>query len=146
MRKAAPLAIVLFLTLSVQAQTWVDSVDRHGREQFMPAEKYKWDWGQATFLNSLIHLYQSKQTVAEKKIYLDYVKTAMDATYAVANGKHPNAVASAHGMAFLARITGEKKYLDNLHRNDFGGGPGFWADRRWFVEKPEYAWFQGSRR
>ncbi len=112
MRKAAPLAIVLFLTLSVQAQTWVDSVDRHGREQFMPAEKYKWDWGQATFLNSLIHLYQSKQTVAEKKIYLDYVKTAMDATYAVANGKHPNAVASAHGMAFLARITGEKKYLD----------------------------------
>lgn len=112
MRKAAPLAIFLFLTLSVQAQTWVDSVDRHGREQFMPAEKYKWDWGQATFLNSLIHLYQSKQTVAEKKIYFDYVRTAMDATYAVANGKHPNAVASAHGMAFLARITGEKKYLD----------------------------------
>jgi unsaturated rhamnogalacturonyl hydrolase len=36
----------------------------------------------------------------------------MDATYAVANGKHPNAVASAHGMAFLARITGDKKYLD----------------------------------
>lgn len=112
MRKAAPLAIFLFLTLSVHAQTWVDSVDRHGREQFMPAEKYKWDWGQATFLNSLIHLYQSKQTVAEKKIYFDYVRTAMDATYAVANGKHPNAVASAHGMAFLARITGEKKYLD----------------------------------
>ena len=112
MRKAAPLAIALFFTLSVHAQTWVDSVDRHGREQFMPAEKYKWDWGQATFLNSLIHLYQSKQTATEKKIYLDYVKTAMDATYAVANGKHPNAVASAHGMAFLARITRDKKYLD----------------------------------
>ncbi len=112
MRKAAPLAIVLLLTLSVKAQTWVDSVDLHGREQFMPAEKYKWDWGQATFLNSLIHLYQSKQTEAQKKVYLDYVKTAMDATYAVANGKHPNAVASAHGMAFLARVTGDKKYLD----------------------------------
>lgn len=112
MRKAAPLAIVLLLTLSVKAQTWVDSVDLHGREQFMPAEKYKWDWGQATFLNSLIHLYQSKQTEAQKKVYLDYVRTAMDATYAVANGKHPNAVASAHGMAFLARVTGDKKYLD----------------------------------
>lgn len=112
MRKAAPLAIVLLLSLSVSAQTWVDSVDLHGREQFMPAEKYKWDWGQATFLNSLIHLYHSKQTDAQKKVYLDYVRTAMDATYAVANGKHPNAVASAHGMAFLARITGEKKYLD----------------------------------
>ena len=36
----------------------------------------------------------------------------MDATYNVANGKHPNAVASAHGMAFLARLTGDKKYLD----------------------------------
>jgi unsaturated rhamnogalacturonyl hydrolase len=57
-------------------------------------------------------LYQSKQTEAQKKVYLDYVRTAMDATYAVANGKHPNAVASAHGMAFLARITGDKKYLD----------------------------------
>lgn len=112
MRKAAPLAIVLLLTLSVKAQTWVDSVDLHGREQFMPADKYKWDWGQATFLNSLIHLYQSKQTEAQKKVYLDYVRTAMDATYAVANGKHPNAVSSAHGMAFLARVTGDKKYLD----------------------------------
>jgi unsaturated rhamnogalacturonyl hydrolase len=80
----------------------------------MPADKYKWDWGQATFLNSLIHLYNSK-TVAEKKIYLDYVKQAMDATYTVANGKHPNAVASGHGMAFLARITGDKKYIDKCN-------------------------------
>jgi unsaturated rhamnogalacturonyl hydrolase len=96
---------------SVSAQTWVDSVDKHGREVFMPAAKYKWDWGQATFLNSLVHLYNSK-SADEKKIYLDYIKTAMDTTYAVANGKHPNAMASAHGMAFLARITGDKKYLD----------------------------------
>ncbi len=93
------------------SQSWVDSVERHGRDVFMPAEKYKWDWGQATFLNSLIHLYNSKSP-EQKKIYFDYVKTAMDATYAVANGKHPNAVASAHGMAFLARLTGDKKYLD----------------------------------
>jgi len=91
--------------------TWVDAVDKHGREVFMPADKYKWDWGQATFLNSLIHLYNAKSP-AEKIIYLNYVKVAMDATYNVANGKHPNAVASAHGMAFLARLTGDKKYLD----------------------------------
>ena len=91
--------------------TWVDAVDKHGREVFMPADKYKWDWGQATFLNSLIHLYNSK-SASEKLVYLNYVKVAMDATYNVANGKHPNAVASAHGMAFLARLTGDKKYLD----------------------------------
>jgi len=96
------------------AQTWVDSVDRHGREVFMPAAKYKWDWGQATFLNSLVHLYNSK-SAEEKKIYLDYIQKAMDTTYAVANGKHPNAIASAHGMAFLARITGDKKYLDKCN-------------------------------
>lgn len=104
-------SLFTFSSIICFSQSWVDSVDSHGREVFMPAEKYKWDWGQATFLNSLIHLYNSKSP-GQKKIYFDYVKTAMDATYAVANGKHPNAVASAHGMAFLARITGDKKYLD----------------------------------
>ena len=103
--------LFLLITFSSYAQTWVDSVEVNGREVFMPADKYKWDWGQATFLNSLVHLYSIKKG-KEKKLYLDYIKTAMDATYAVANGKHPNAVASAHGMAFLAKITSDKKYLD----------------------------------
>ena len=57
--------------------TWVDAVDKHGREVFMPADKYKWDWGQATFLNSLIHLYNSKST-SEKLLYLNYVKTILN--------------------------------------------------------------------
>lgn len=96
------------------SQSWVDGVDRHGRDVYMPAKQYKWDWGQATFLNSLVHLYYSAAE-GDKKIYLNYIKEAMDATYAVANGKHPNAVASGHGMAFLARITGEKKYLDKCN-------------------------------
>jgi len=92
------------------SQSWVDSVDVYGREEFMPAEKYKWDWGQATFLNSLVHLYNTRSGEAKEK-YLDYIKTAMDATYEHANGKHPNAVASGHGMVFLARVTGDEKYL-----------------------------------
>lgn len=115
MKKTGLLSISLLLCVVLEAQSWVDSVDRHGREVFMPADKYKWDWGQATFLNSLIHLYNTKPA-AEKQVYLSYIKTAMDATYAVANGKHPNAVASAHGMAFLARVTGEKKYLDKSNQ------------------------------
>lgn len=102
------------ISLTTQAQTWVDSVELHGREVYMPADKYKWDWGQATFLNSLIHLYNVKSGDA-KKVYFNYVKTAMDVSFPVANGKHPNAVASAHGMAFLARTTGEKKYLDKAN-------------------------------
>jgi unsaturated rhamnogalacturonyl hydrolase len=96
------------------SQTWVDSVDAHGRNVYMPAGKYKWDWGQATFLHSLVQLYNAKKG-ADKQRHLDYIRTAMDSTYAVANGKHPNAVASGHGMAFLARITGDKKYLDKAN-------------------------------
>ena len=103
--------IVFIVSSPVFSQSWVNAVDRHGRDVYMPADKYKWDWGQATFLNSLIHFYNSSAK-AEKGTYFNYIKQAMDATYTVANGKHPNAVASAHGMAFLARITGEKKYLD----------------------------------
>lgn len=108
------LFIVASMTNFTKAQTWVDSVDKQGREVFMTSDKYKWDWGQATFLNSLVQLYNSK-TGKEKTVYFDYIKTAMDATYSVANGKHPNAVASAHGMAFLAKITGDKKYLDKAN-------------------------------
>jgi hypothetical protein len=103
--------LFLFPVVNFAQTNWVDALDKHGREVFMPADKYKWDWGQATFLNSLIHLYNIKSP-SEKLVYLNYVKVAMDATYNVANGKHPNAVASAHGMAFLARVTGDKKYLD----------------------------------
>ena len=105
---------IFFSSLSGYTQTWVDSVEIHGREVYMPPDKYKWDWGQATFLNSLIHLYNSKP-ISQKKVYLDYIQTAMDATYSVANGKHPNACASAHGMGFLARITGDKKYLQKFN-------------------------------
>lgn len=104
-------SILTVVSKPVFSQSWVDAVDRHGRDVYMPANQYKWDWGQATFLNALIHLYHSSAE-GQKKIYLDYIRQAMDATYAVANGKHPNAVASGHGMAFLARITGDKKYLD----------------------------------
>ena len=97
---------ILFLSSTLLfSQNWVDAIDSYGREVYMPADKYKWDWGQATFLNSLVHLYNYKSQT-EKAKYLEYIKTAMDATYDVANGKHPNAVASGHGMAFLARITG----------------------------------------
>ena len=91
-------------------QTWVDSVDRHGREVYMPAAQYKWDWGQATFLNSLVHLYHA-EAGADKQLYFDYVRQAMEVSRPVANGKHPNAVASAHGLAFLARVTGDTSYI-----------------------------------
>ena len=110
MKNIIILGLLFLNALTLSSQTWVDSIETYGREVYMPAEKYKWDWGQGTFLNALVHLYNEK-TGVEKDKYLAYIKTAMDATYAVANGKHPNAVASGHGMAFLARVTHEEKYL-----------------------------------
>jgi len=109
-RKYSAASGILFLfTLSAFSQSWVDSADVYGREVLLPAEKYQWDWGPATFLNSVVHMYNYKLP-AEKEKYLEFIKIAMDTTYLVANGKHPNAVASGHGMAFLARITGDEKY------------------------------------
>jgi unsaturated rhamnogalacturonyl hydrolase len=109
--KGLILISLLFFSKNSHAQTWVDSLDVYGREVFMPADQYKWDWGQATMMNAMVHLYNAKPE-PQKRIYLDYVKTAMDKTYNDANGLHPNAVASGHGMAFLARITGEEKYIE----------------------------------
>ena len=112
------LIITLGLFLSIInaiAQTRADSLDVYGREVFMPAEQYKWDWGQATLLNAMVHQYNTKPE-SLKKIYLDYVKEAMDKTYNDANGLHPNAVASGHGMAFLAKVTGNKKYIDKANQ------------------------------
>jgi unsaturated rhamnogalacturonyl hydrolase len=114
--KKLVVVIGLFLfTWNAGAQTRIDSLDVYGREVFMPATQYKWDWGQATMLNAMVHLYYARPD-AEKKVYLDYIKTAMDLTFNDANGMHPNAVASGHGMAFLAKITSDPRYLEKANK------------------------------
>ncbi len=115
MKKLLVLLCLLLLTGNIFAQTRIDSLDVYGREVFMPSSQYKWDWGQATMLNSMVHLYNSKPE-AEKKVYLDYIRTAMDLTLNDANGMHPNAVASGHGMAFLAKITGDPRYVEKASK------------------------------
>lgn len=115
MLKLNPLFVFVFLlTLSLQTraqQSWIEPMSLHGQEVYMPADKYKWDWGQATFLNSLKQLYHAS-SADKRATYFEYIKTAMAVSGKVANGKHPNAVASAHGIAFLARITKEQQYRD----------------------------------
>jgi unsaturated rhamnogalacturonyl hydrolase len=111
MKKLLIILLLLPGFRNVNAQTRIDSLDHYGREVFMPATQYKWDWGQATMLNAMVHLYNSKPE-AGKKVYLDYIRTAMDLTYNDASGIHPNAVASGHGMAFLAKVTGDPKYAE----------------------------------
>lgn len=115
MKKLLTIIALLICFGKSEAQTRIDSLDVYGREVFMPSAQYKWDWGQATMLNSMVHLYYSKPE-AEKKVYLDYIRTAMDLTMNDANGMHPNAVASGHGMAFLAKITGDPRYAEKASK------------------------------
>ena len=106
--------IVLFLFIASFAQnsfaeTWVDTLDTYAREKYLPANQYKWRWTHAALLNTMIK--ECKWCKPEQKQqYLAYIKTAMNKTYAVANGKTPNAVASATGLAFLYKVTGDIKY------------------------------------
>jgi unsaturated rhamnogalacturonyl hydrolase len=102
-----------FLLISVQhnfAQTWVDSLDTYAREEFMPPSKFNWTWMKASLLYTMVKQYDNNTDAVHQKIYLDFVKTAMDKTYKHANGKVPNAVASGLGMAFLYRVTKDIKY------------------------------------
>ncbi len=102
-----------FLLISVQhnfAQTWVDSLDTYAREEFMPPSKFNWTWMKASLLYTMVKQYDNNTDAVQQKIYLDFVKTAMDKTYKHANGKVPNAVASGLGMAFLYRVTKDIKY------------------------------------
>lgn len=93
----------------ISAQTWVDSLDVYAREKYMPASKFQWTWMKASLLYTMVKQYDNC-TDEKKKIYLQFIQTAMDKTVAVANGKKPNAVAAGLGMAFLVRVTKEEKY------------------------------------
>jgi unsaturated rhamnogalacturonyl hydrolase len=96
-------------TQTCYSQTWVDSLDNYARESYLPAANYKWRWTHAALLNTMMKQYELSN-MEQKVVYLNYIKTAMDKTYHWANGKTPNSVASAMGLAFLYRVTKEEKY------------------------------------
>lgn len=104
--------IALCLILSFQfsfSQTWVDSLDTYARLKYKPADKYHWNWMNASLLYTMVKQYDNAPD-AKKQLYLDYIQQAMDKSYSRANGKTPNAIASGLGMAFLYRVTGSEKY------------------------------------
>lgn len=80
-------------------------------EEFLPAKNYNWTWVNAPLLRAMVLNYEIHEG-AEKSLYLDYVQTAMDHNLKKANGKRPNKVASAHGMAFLWKELADEKYLE----------------------------------
>ncbi|MDR1919017.1 MAG: glycoside hydrolase family 88 protein, partial [Tannerellaceae bacterium] len=68
---------------------------------------YHWDWAQATLLRAVADRWELG---IDKENMLSYIRQSMDVTMDQAVGIHPNAVASAFGMALMARATGEDKY------------------------------------
>lgn len=108
MKKRFSLLLVLLVASKfvVLADNWIDSISKYGREILMPIEKYKWDWGQATMLNAIVHQYRESSD-NKKQEYLEYIKYAIDNVHKEINGRHPNAVASGHGVAFLASMSEE---------------------------------------
>jgi unsaturated rhamnogalacturonyl hydrolase len=99
------LSLVQYAT--VEDEKWGDRLAAYAVGEFMPADRYHWDWAQATMLRAVADRHELG---INREAMLDYVRRAMDATASKANGKHPNAVASGFGMAFLARVTGEEAY------------------------------------
>ncbi len=104
-----PLLLLLCTGLTTTAQTWVDTLDSYARESFLPAKRYHWRWTDAALLNTMVKQY-NLCPAEQRPVYLNYVKTAMDKTYGIANGKTPNSVASALGLAFLYKETHNEKY------------------------------------
>lgn len=107
------ISLIIFLwniTVIYASNNWIDSISCYGREILMPASKYKWDWGQATMLNAIVHQYRDS-IYTEKDIYLNYIKNSIDNVLIDVNGQHPNAVASGHGVAFLASLNDEYRNI-----------------------------------
>lgn len=102
--------ILITACFSLQAQTWTDSLDNFARQKFLPPDKYRWTWQSASLLRTMVVQYETSPET-EKAVYLEYVRKAMDKKAGRASGKRPNSVASGHGMAFLYKVTGDKKYL-----------------------------------
>ena len=88
-------------------QGWGDLLTTYVQKQYMPADQYFWDWGQATYLRSVANRYELG---IEQEKMLQYIRRAMEVNWDKASGIHPNHVVSGFGMAFLARVTGEEKY------------------------------------
>jgi unsaturated rhamnogalacturonyl hydrolase len=107
--------ILLFTSAICHSQTWVDTLDHYARESYLPASHYHWTWVAAALLNTMVKEYD-ESTTSNKQVYFDYIKTAMDKTYHVANGKTPNAIASGLGLAFLYRVTKDLKYKNKADK------------------------------
>jgi unsaturated rhamnogalacturonyl hydrolase len=110
------LFFLIFISRQSFAQrTWVDSMEVYAQTVLMPPHKYTWTWQSAALLKTMIVRYE-QSSMSEQKKYLDYVKKSIGNVRIMVNGRNPNNVASGVGLAFLARVTGEQKYIDAANK------------------------------
>lgn len=112
---------------SFDRQKWGYQLMEYAMKEF-PADKFVWDWPQATLLRSIVDRWEDN---INKEAMFTYVRKAMDENMEKASGIHPNVLASGFGMAFLSRISGEEKYREkafdlyrqylNIPRSSNGG-------------------------
>lgn len=110
------LLFMIGIPLLSGAATWVDTLDNYARNKYLPASRYMWTWVDAALLNTMVKEYDHTTDPARRQIYLDYVRKAMKVSDPVANGRMPNSVASALGLAFLYRVTRDEKYKIKAER------------------------------
>jgi unsaturated rhamnogalacturonyl hydrolase len=77
---------------------WGDSLMRYAMTQYLPSHRFRWDWGEATFLKAVI---LRSQLGKDRETMNRYVTEAVNCVVDRAHGNHPNAVAPAVGVAFL---------------------------------------------
>lgn len=90
-------------------QNWGDKLTQYVVEKYMPAHTYIFNWNEAVFLKAAVARCEQGM---DKDYLFPYIQTAIDSTFAEANGHHPNAVVSGLGLAYLAHTTGEAKYKE----------------------------------
>lgn len=111
----AVLVFSLLLCQALPAQTWIDSLDNYARERITPPQNFFPGWQNAPLLHAMEIQYEM-MPAAERQKYFDYVRIAMDRNLLFLNGFWPNPTASANGVAFLYRITGNPVYLHVARR------------------------------
>ncbi len=93
---------------------WADSLVYYATDCYLPPSKYRWNWRDAVLLRGMADLYENQPE--KKEAAMQYIRACMDRHLSRAYGKHPNAVVSGFGMAFLSRYTKDPKYMAAARR------------------------------
>lgn len=84
-------------------------------KHIVPPEKYVWNWRDAIVLKAMTDIYDSHPEARDEII--EWMVASMNSIYGKAHGRHPNAVASGAGFAFLNRVLTDYS-SDNSTEND----------------------------